>query len=293
MGAVLGALLGLLYAAVQRWLPVAWPIKGLLFGVMFAALIIWPFTQGLDGEAALAAPWIGATLFGLLPLLFCPALAYTLHRLERPLVARTPRPVGLFWFLAFVGALGFAFVSMLALGETIRIPQLVSQGLEGTGVAFHAMRELLGVGGALLGLLFCLLHIMVLWVGFDRPALKTASIVQLLLAGLLIRNTPWLPFLVGTNVGAWGEWVAWLGLALLILITMLWTGRRPAWRTAFISMGSFGLVFLLLWLAILLTPTMQLRGITGLQTAVTVAPYLIIWLLLPLRLSWMGWRRSR
>jgi hypothetical protein len=151
----------------------------------------------------------------------------------------------------------------------------------------------LGIGGGLLGLLFCTLHLLVFWLGAQQPAVKLLSIGQLLLAGLLIRTEPLLPFLIGINAGGWGEWLAWALLALLLLLGLWYGWRAPGQRTWLVALGSFGLAFLLLWLAILLVPALQLRGWTAVQTASTVAPYLVIWLFLPIGLCWVAWKHSR
>jgi hypothetical protein len=291
MGTFVGGIIGLLYALITRWLPWHWRINAALFGVMLAAVAVQPFVGTPTGEAALAPPWIGAPLFVALPLLFCPLLAYTLYRLEAQTNA-TPRPVGLLWLLLFLAPLGGAFVNLIALGENVRIPQLVSILMDGAGVAFQEMQTLLGLWGGLIGLCFALLHLRLFWLGVQQPLVKLMSIGQLLLAALLIRTEPLFPFLTSSQAGSGGEWLAWSGLALAVAGTLLWAWRQPARLAIRVTVVSFGLPVLVLWLVILITPAMQLRGWTGLQAAVAVAPYLTIWLLLPVGLSWVAWRQN-
>lgn len=290
MGAFVGGVIGVLYSLITHWLPWHWRTNAALFSILLAAVALQPFVGAPTGEAALAPPRIGAPLFLALPALFCPLLAYTLHRLEAQITA-TPRPVGLLWLLLFLAPLGVAFVNLIALGENVRIPQLVNIMMDGAGVAFQEMQTLLGLWGGLIGLGFALLHLLVFWLGVQQPLVKLMSIGQLLLAALLIRTEPFFPFLTSSQAGSGGEWVAWSGLALAVAGALLWAWRQPARLAIRVTAISFGLPFLLLWLAILVTPAMQLRGWTGLQAAVAVAPYLTIWLLLPVGLSWVAWRR--
>ena len=290
MGGFVGGILGVLYALITRWLPWHWRTNAAILSILLAAVALQPFVGERTGEASLAPPWIGAPLFVALPLLFCPLLAYSVQRLEPSIVAR-PRLVGLFWLLAFLSAFGFAFVNWLALSNNVRIPQLVSGLVGGAGIAFHAMREFLVLWGVCISLSFCALHLLLFWLGFEQPVVKVVSTGQLLLAGLFIRAEPLFPFLARGKAGGWGEWVGWGMLALSVVIALVWAWRQPTRHVIGVTLGSFGLPFLWLWLAILVTPAMQLRGWTGLQTAVAVTPYLVVWLPLPIALSWMAWRR--
>lgn len=291
MGAFVGGVIGVLYALLASWLPWRWRTNALLLGIFFVAVALQPFLGERTGEAALAPPWIGAPLFVALPVIFCPLLAYTMYRLE-PRINATPRPVGLLWLLLFLPLVGVAFVNLIALGENVRIPQLVSIMMGGAGVPFQEMQTLLGVWGGLIGLGFALLHLLVFWLSIDQPLVKLMSLGQLLLASLLMRTEPLFPFLAGNQAGSIGEWVAWGALAFGTIGALRWSWRQPAQLATRVALGSLGLPFLLLWLAILLTPTMQLRGWTGIQAAVAVAPYLTIWLPLPVGLSWVAWRRA-
>lgn len=291
MGAFVGGVIGLLYALITRWLPWHWRTNGALFGILLAAVALQPFVGTPTGEAALAPPWIGALLFVALPAIFCPMLAYTLHRLEAKIDA-TPQPVGLLWLLVFLALLAFAFGHLAALSDNIRIPQLVSTIVGGAGIAFHAMREFLVLWGVLVSLCFCALHLLLFWLAVDQPLVKLGSMAQLLLAGLFIRSVPLFPWLAQDKAGSGVEWIIWGMLALSMVGVLLCSWRQPAQLVMRVTLGMFGLPFLLLWLAILVTPAMQLRGWTGLQAAVAVAPYLTIWLLLPVGLSWMAWRRA-
>jgi len=136
-----------------------------------AAVALQPFVGERTGEAALAPPWVGAPLFVALPLLFCPLLAYTVHRLT-PAIATNPRSVGIVWLLAFLALLGFAFVNLFALSNNVRIPQLVSTLVGSLGIAFHNMREFLILWGALLILGFCGLHLLLFWLTVDQPVVN-------------------------------------------------------------------------------------------------------------------------
>lgn len=291
VGAFVGSVIGVLYALLARWLPWHWRTNALLLSIMLAAVVMQPFVGVRTGEASLAPSWISATLFVALPLLFCPLLAYTVHRLTPSIVAK-PRPVGIGWLLAFLALVGFAFVNLFALSNNIRIPQLVSTLVGSVGIPFHAMREFLILWGALVILGFCVLHLLLFWLAVDQPVVKLIGMGQLLLAALFMRSEPFFTFLARGQSGHWGEWAAWVGVLLCVVGALLWAWRQPARRAIRVALVSFGLPFLLLWLAILLTPTMQLRGWMGIQAAVAVAPYLTIWLFLPVGLSWVAWRRA-
>ncbi|MCE7989084.1 MAG: hypothetical protein DYG89_48645 [Caldilinea sp. CFX5] len=290
MGAFVGSVIGVLYALLARWLPWHWRTNALLLSIMLAAVAVQPFVGARTGEAALAPSWIGAPLFVALPLLFCPLLAYTVHRLT-PSIAARPRPVGLLWLLVFLALVGFVFVNLFALSNNVRIPQLVSRLVGSSGIAFHAMREFLVLWGALVIFCFCGLHLLLFWLAVDQPVVKLIGLGQLLLAAIFFRSEPFFTFLARGQSGSWGEWVVWWGLALCVVGALLWSWRQPARLAICLALVSFGMVFLLLWLLILVTPAMQLRGWTGVQAAVAVAPYLTIWLLLPVGLSWVAWRR--
>lgn len=293
IGAVFGAILGLIYTPIHYFVPWRWPAKGLLLGGILAGLTALPFlTIEPSGEAALVAPWIGASLFAPLPLIFTLALAYNLQRWERKIVAASPRRVGVIWFLIFLALLGYAFGNVLALGETIRTPTALRQLLVSVGVPFGAMRETQGLLGGLIGLAFCGLHLLLFWLGAEKRVVKLVSMGQLLLFGLFVRTEPLLSAFTTNNAGALGEWLAWVVCLLLLVALVIFGRRQPAWREITLALAFFGDAFLLLWLAILLLPALQLRGWAGVQTLLAVGPYLFPWLLLPATAIVTLWRND-
>lgn len=287
-GAVVGALLGVLYVPVRRWTPWSRLIIATLFGLVLAALIAFAFTRVADGEFGLIAPWIGAALFAPLPVYFSLALSVTLDR-QRLLAVGRARSVTLGNLLLFAGALGFAFSAMATLFQGGRVPSVLMGAVERAGMPFHQAREALAVLYLLLALTFLVLHVVAFWLGGAQGSIRRLGLGQLLLAGLVLRAEPLWPVLVQTDAGAPGEWLAWalaalgLGAGLLVMVRLRAQDpdERAKWNWLLVGVVLFVGGVLAVWLVVLLVPALQLRGWTAAQTMFAVAPLSLPWLALP------------
>lgn len=278
IGLVFGAVLGLLYAPVARWLSVRWWMKGLQFGLPFAALTALAFMTDPEGELAIVSPWIGASLFVPLPLLFGTILAFVVQKIEPRVAVLAPRRINALWFALFLLALGWAFASRMGSDDALRTPALVQRTLEGMGLAFHELRDVQELMGALFVLLFCGLHMAAFWRNSHRHGMLIVSIGHLLLAGLLLRTEPLIPVLTSSNAGSLVEWLAWGGCVVVLAGLVLQRRTQNSEHRA--AIWFFG-ALLFMWFLVLIVPGFKVRGWTALQTALAVAPFLWPWLVLP------------
>jgi hypothetical protein len=168
--------------------------------------------------------------------------------------------------------------------------------MEGVGVPFHALRDAHSMLYLLLMLAFLGLHLVAFWLGARQQQNRTLSLVQvvslaqLVLAGLMLRADPLWQRLAAANPGAWGEWLAWALASAVLAVAIGWLLRQRArdsgparrqWTWLAGGVACFVGGFLLAWLAVLLTPDLQLRNWTAVQTALTVPPFVLPWLCLP------------
>ena len=298
--AILGALLAMPYLGLRRWLPVHSGWTALLYGALLAGLAAWPFFQTSDGEFAIVAAWLGAALFSPLPLVYSATLEIWLRRQAQR--GQPVRRVAWYWFVGCLLSLVFVFVRIMnSLDSYTRTPATLQTLYRRLGSEFGAMQELNGLIGFLIALLYCSLCALLFRNAFNRPAGAAAAVTLLLLAGLIMPANPVRLGLRAEEAGAAGEWLTW-GLALLIVTGSLWLARRvalprsahPPYRTLAWLAAAIGLsagAFLLMWASILLVPGLQLRRLTGWQTALATPLFWWPWLLGPLTLLYAVRRR--
>jgi hypothetical protein len=291
--AVIGALLALPYLALRHWLPWRTSWHALLYGALLAGLTAWPFFQTGDGELGIVAPWLGASLFAPIPLVYSGVLEVMLRRQEQR--DQPAQRVAGYWFGGWLLALLFAFLRIISgLDSYIRTPAALQKLYVAMGIEFGAMQEINGLIGFLFALLYCALCILLFRSSYQRSAGAASAIGLLLFAGLILpANTRGLNARAG-GFSPVGEWLIW-GLALLLVLGSLWLVRRTAlarpslqhtqtlrWLAA--AIGLTGGAFLLMWGAILLVPGLQLRRFTALQTALATPLFWWPWLFGPLTL---------
>lgn len=287
IGATAGLLMGLLYGLALQQSTTSWRATGALFGLPFTALVAAAFL-GLfgqpDGEATLAGPWVGALLFAPLPLLQALSMAYLLRPRATPIKNAPPRRINIGWFALFLALLAWTFVALASLVERVRTPLMISELLDAVGVSFQEVRDVQSLMGLLFLLSFCALHLAAFTRAGHLLPVRLVTMGQLLLAALLMRAEPLLPQLTRATAATTVEWVALLAYLLLCGMVLLYMRASGAWRSVWWALLLFASSFGAVWCTILLLPGLQLRGQMAIQTALTTAPFLGPWLLLPLSL---------
>jgi hypothetical protein len=129
-----GVLMGVLFVIIRRYLPGAWLVQGMVFGVLLFALALLPFVLPFVGELE-GAPVLGTVLFAVLFIVTGIAEAAAVEQLERRLPAplwRLPSLLGygLLAAVAVYTVLSFV-VDSLALLLSGPFPMLGSQSPEG------------------------------------------------------------------------------------------------------------------------------------------------------------------
>jgi hypothetical protein len=291
---LMGLLLALLYLGLRRIISFAIGWQGILYGSVLAVLTIWLFFANAEGELGIISPWIGASLFAPIALFYGIVMDMLLRRYEQR--AKAARPVPVFWFCAFALSVLITLIRIMdALNQGyLRTPAAIQQLYAALGVGYDATRDVHGLLGLVIGLLYCGLCIVIFWQGYRSRAIQLSAIGLVLLGGLVLPAGTFQP---QTMTGVPGRDVEWLSWSLIFIgwIGSLWLvqrwAKKPAntlWRQTFARL-SIALVvgvgaFLLMWLAILLIPGLQLRRMNGFYTAFATPIYLWPWLFCPLAL---------
>lgn len=120
VGALGGAAFGILYAAVRRFLPGPWLVRGILFGAILIAAVLLPsFAASID-EAG-PDPVLGAILFSGVTMVLAIGIAAS-HPLVDPRVNTTTVRAGLAETVALcVGVLSLAMVAPAILGAYLEL----------------------------------------------------------------------------------------------------------------------------------------------------------------------------
>lgn len=282
VGMIAGTILSFLYVPIYRWIRYGWGMKGVLLGIPFSILIgaaFFGLFGAVEGEAALAGSWIGAGLFAPLPILFGLVLAYCVNRLQSRIAAAASRNIHLGWFMAVLAILSWAFSRLAALGDKSRTPSTLIRWFEDMGIAFHEIPDVQSLIGLIFVLLFLGLHMGVIWLHSSNRVALLTSVGQLLLASISIGPDS-LPSMLRVSQGSSAaEWLLWTGCLTITTGAVWWTRRC---NRVVVATAMFAVAFLLMWLILLLSPGMQLRNLSALQTMLAVAPFLWPWLLLPL-----------
>jgi hypothetical protein len=199
LGAVLGALGGLGFAAVRRVLrlsthPPAAPLRSLLaglgYGAALAVLAVLPFFTAPTGEFGLAPPLVGATLFAWIPLAYGLALGGAVPWLERRL-ATAERSVGAGWLAAFGLAMALALAGMTPLlGMGASFPPLMTDLHRALGLGFQSA-QLIHRGIMLLFIVFyCALAGWIFWRGSQERAGRLTAVALLVFAAGFFGRKP-------------------------------------------------------------------------------------------------------
>ncbi|MCL4862259.1 MAG: hypothetical protein KJZ93_22780 [Caldilineaceae bacterium] len=290
--AILGIIAAFPYLIVRRWLPGPSVGKGMVYGMMLAALICIPFFRAGEGELGIVSPVTGATLFAPIGLFYSMALSPILRRVERRFTQA--QPVAGWWFGLFSLALLFALVRMFgAFQGYIRTPGAVQRLYLALGIEYGAIQEVQGFIALLFALTYCTLCALLFVHGWRSRFAQRAAVALLLLGGVLLPLNSW----AGASTMETGlrvEWLVWALATLLLLgvagVSRWWLARwsdavarqATAWLAS--SVGLSLVAFLVMWAAVLLSPGLQLRRLSGFYTLFVVPLYLWPWLLCPLAL---------
>jgi MFS family permease len=292
--ALLGVVLALIFLAIRAVIP-QWRVSsGLVYGAILAGVVAWLFFLNQEGELGIISPWVSAALFSPILLIYGVMMNGLLWRFEQR--QTTARPVPAFWFCALAGAFIFAIVRMVGAlgGGYLRTPPAIQQLYTRLGVAYGEI----GDAHTLLGLLFVLIYsglcASLFWRGYRRRAARISTIGLLLFGGLLLPAGALAPRTMTDAPGSGLEWLIWslalVGLFACWFFARRWANRQKdpvvhqtiAWLSVAIGLSLGG--FLLMWLAILLIPGLQLRRLSGFHAAFATPLYLWPWLLCPLAL---------
>lgn len=236
----LGLIAGLIYGVVRPFIPVRGLWKGLVFGLILAALIALPFFLAPEGEFGLASPVVGATLFGAIGLAFALALEAGLLHHDGSVAVSKQHPVALIWLIPFAFFLALALAGMFSLAdEFTRFPPAASDWYLALGLNFQSAHQLHGLAMVAFATLYCGLASVVFWQSAGNRAGSLAALALVVLAAGWFRAEP-LTAGVMTRLPLVRSLPALVragGLALIVLTMVVWPDGRlePGWtKVAFV-----------------------------------------------------------
>lgn len=102
------------YVALRRVLPGSWPIRGLVYGALLAALVVLAFSA-TPADEALSDPALGTALFAVLAIPIGVASAGATRWLDRHVALPTAKPSGLVVVGALIGVAGALILGSIVL----------------------------------------------------------------------------------------------------------------------------------------------------------------------------------
>lgn len=113
-GVMVGPAAAVGYVALRRMLPGSWPIRGLVYGALLAALVVLAFSA-TPADEALSDPVLGTALFALLAIPIGVASAGATRLLDGRVAVPTEKPSGLVVVGALIGVVGALMLGSIVL----------------------------------------------------------------------------------------------------------------------------------------------------------------------------------
>lgn len=117
LGLMVGPAVGVGYSALRRVLPGPWPIRGLGYGALLAALVVLSF-NATPADEGLSDPALGSVLFATLALVIGVVSAGATALLDGRVAVPTAKPSGLVVVGALIGAVGALMLGSILLSVT-------------------------------------------------------------------------------------------------------------------------------------------------------------------------------